>query len=80
MAALEDVYQYRLLIGKSASGAGLTIDEIDHLVELEARFAASEADQRAADGRRFSRQRVDLTGVMRGGKLNDTVTDRKSVV
>lgn len=74
MAALEDVYQYRLLIGKSASGAGLTIDEIDHLVELEARFAASEADQRAPDGRRFSRQRVDLTGVMRGGKLNDTVT------
>lgn len=74
MSALEDVYQYRLLIGKSASGAGLTIDEIDQLIELEARFAASEADQRAADGRRFSRHRVDLTGVVRGGKLNDTVT------
>ncbi|KAB2890413.1 MAG: hypothetical protein F9K40_19330 [Kofleriaceae bacterium] len=59
MSALEDVYQYRLLIGKSASGAGLTIDEIDQLIELEARFG---------------RQRVDLTGVVRGGKLNDTVT------
>jgi hypothetical protein len=74
MSALEHVYQYRLLVGKAASGAGLTIDEIDRLVELEALFAATEADRRAADGRRFSRQRVDMTGVLRGGKLNDTVT------
>jgi hypothetical protein len=74
MSALEHVYQYRLLIGKSASGAGLTIDEIEQLVDLEAEFAATEADRRASDGRRFSRQRVDITGVLRGGKLNDTVT------
>jgi hypothetical protein len=74
MSALEHVYQYRLLIGKSASGAGLSIDEIDQLTELEAIFAASAEDQRARDGRRFNRQRVDLTGVLRGGKLNDTVT------
>jgi hypothetical protein len=60
MSALEHVYQYRLLIGKSASGAGLSIDEIEQLVELEARLGTSE--------------RVDLTGVLRGGKLNDTVT------
>jgi len=74
MSTLEHVYQYRLLIGKAASGAGLTIDEIDLVVTLEALFAASEADQRAHEGRRFSRQAVDLSGVLRGGKLNDTVT------
>lgn len=74
MSAVQHVYQYRLLIGKSASGAGLTIDEIDRLVELESLFAATEADQRSREGRRFSRQRVDMTGVLRGGKLNDTVT------
>ena len=60
MSPLEHVYQYRLLIGKGASGAGLSIDEIEQLTELEALFAATE--------------RVDLTGVLRGGKLNDTVT------
>ena len=74
MSALEHVYHYRLLIGKSAAGAGLTIDEIDRLTELEALFAASEADQRAREGRRFRRERVDLTAVLRGGKLNDSVT------
>jgi hypothetical protein len=63
MSAVEHVYQYRLLIGKGASGAGLTIDEIEQLVDLEAQFAAT-----------GSRQRVDITGVLRGGKLNDTVT------
>lgn len=60
MSALEHVYHYRLLIGKSATGAGLTMDEIEQLVELEAQLGKSE--------------RVDLTGVLRGGKLNDTVT------
>lgn len=74
MSALEHIYQYRLLIGKSASGAGLTIDEIDQLVALEALFAAGEEDQRARDGRRFRRQAVDLTAVLRGGKLHDSVT------
>lgn len=74
MSTLEHIYQYRLLVGKSAAGAGLTIDEIDRLVDLEARFAAPEDDLRARDGRRFSRRPVDLTGVLRGGKLNDSVT------
>lgn len=74
MSTLEHIYQYRLLIGKSVSGAGLSIDEIVLLVELEALFAASDEDQRASEGRRFSRRPVDLTGVLRGGKLNDTVT------
>lgn len=74
MSTLEHIYQYRLLVGKSAAGAGLTIDEIDRLVELEARFAAADDDLRARDGRRFSRRPVELTGVLRGGKLNDSVT------
>jgi hypothetical protein len=74
MSTLEHIYQYRLLVGKCASGAGLSVDEIDQLVELEAVFAASEEDRRAREGRRFSRRAVDLTGVLRGGKLNDSVT------
>jgi hypothetical protein len=74
MSPLEHVYHYRLLIGKSASGAGLSLDEIEQLVELEALFAASDEDQRAHDGRRFRREEVDLCAVLRGGKLNDTVT------
>lgn len=74
MSTLEHIYQYRLLVGKSASGAGLTIDEIEQLVELEAQFAASEEDRRAREGRRWARRQVDLTGVLRGGKLNDSVT------
>jgi hypothetical protein len=74
MSTLEHIYQYRLLIGKSASGAGLSIDEIDLLTELEALFAAGDEDLRAREGRRFSRRAVDLTAVLRGGKLNDTVT------
>lgn len=74
MSTLEAIYQYRLLVGKGASGAGLTIDEIEQLVELEAQFAAGEEDRRAREGRRWARRTVDLTGVLRGGKLNDTVT------
>jgi hypothetical protein len=74
MSSLELVYQYRLLLGKCSSGAGLTYDEIDELTALEAAFAASDDDQRAAEGRRFRRERVDLSAVLRGGKLHDAVT------
>ena len=71
---LDLVYQYRVLLGKCASGAGLTVDEIDQLTLLEATFAAGEDDLRAAEGRRFRRERVALTAVMRGGALHDAVT------
>src|SRR4051794_26863429 len=74
MTALDRVYRYRVLIGQCAAGAGLSLDEIDELTALEASFAASDDDLRAAEGRRFRRERVDLSAVLRGGKLNDAVT------
>ena len=39
MTALELVYQYRQLVGKCESGAGLDFDEIDALGTIEALFA-----------------------------------------
>ncbi|MEZ4402505.1 MAG: PilZ domain-containing protein [Kofleriaceae bacterium] len=72
MTALDHVYQYRLLLGKAASGVGLSFDEIEALTALEAAFADDVGP--AADGRRFRRQRVALPAVLRGGKLHDAVT------
>lgn len=74
MQALHLVYRYRVLMGKCASGAGLTFDEIAQLTELEAAFAAGPDDLRAAEGRRHRRERVHLPAVLRGGDLHDAVT------
>ncbi len=74
MPALDLVYQYRVLLGKCSTGAGLTLDEIDTLTGLEAAFVAEASDLRGPDGRRFRRERVELSAVLRGGKLHDAVT------
>lgn len=71
MPALDDVYQYRLLLGKCASGAGLSFDEIDLLTVLEAAFAGD--GSAAADERKFRRESVSLPAMVRGGKLHDAV-------
>lgn len=71
MPALDNVYQYRLLLGKCASGAGLSFDEIETLTALEAAFAADEGP--GSDGRRFRRENVSLPAIVRGGKLHDPV-------
>ena len=65
---LDLVYQYRVLLGKCSSGAGLTMDEIERLTNLEATFVA--------EGRRTRRERVALRAVVRGGggDLHDSVT------
>lgn len=75
MPALDHVYQYRLLLGKCASGAGLSFDEIEALTALEAAFAGDAAPQTGpvGDGRRFRRENVSLPAVVRGGKLHDPV-------
>lgn len=70
---LDLVHEYRLLLGKCASGAGVSVDEIDRISELEAAFAG-DSDARGADGRRFRRTRVALPAVLRGGALHDAVT------
>lgn len=71
---LDLVYEYRLLLGKCAAGTGLTLDEIDRMIRIEAFFEAGEDDRRASDGRRFRREPVSLTAVLRGGALHDAVT------
>lgn len=71
MPALDDVYQYRLLLGKCVSGAGLSFDDIETLTALEAAFAGDVGP--ASDGRRFRREAVSLPAVVRGGKLHDAV-------
>jgi hypothetical protein len=71
---LDLVYEYRLMLGKCASGVGLSLDEIERMTLLEAWFEAGEDDRRAAEGRRFRREPVCLTAVLRGGALHDAVT------
>ncbi len=74
MLALDAIYEYRVLLGKCASGAGLDLDEIERFSELEAAFAAGPEDLRAAEGRKHRRQPVSMTAVLRGGDLHDAVT------
>jgi hypothetical protein len=71
---LDLVYEYRVLLGKCATGVGLSLDEIDAMTRIEAVFAAGEDDRRASDGRRFRREAVSLAAVIRGGALHDAVT------
>ena len=73
MAPLDLVYQYRLLLGKCESGAGLDFDEIEALSAIEALFTDSGDDDEWRDRRRFSRETVSLPAVVRGPRLNDPV-------
>jgi len=61
--ALELLYEYRHLMGKCRSGAGLDMDEIQAVDAIEALFAddAGKSDQRG------------LTTVVRGSRLCDEV-------
>ena len=65
---LETVFQYRTLIGKCELGVGLDWEEIDHVIRIEQAFAADRKD-----GRKFRRQLVELTGIMRGDMINDRI-------
>src|SRR5688572_5231900 len=65
---LETVFQYRTLIGKCDLGVGLEWDEIDAMGGIEHAFASN-----TGDGRRFRRQSIELTAMMRGDQINDRV-------
>ncbi len=64
--ALELLYEYRHLMGKCRSGAGLDMDEIQAVDAIEALFAddGARSDSTQSDG---------LTTVVRGVKLCDEV-------
>lgn len=65
---VETVFQYRTLIGKCDLGCGLDWEEIDLVTRIEHMFAADRKD-----GRKFRRQVVEMTGIMRGDMINDRV-------
>jgi hypothetical protein len=67
---LEDVFQYRTLIGKCELGVGLEWDEIELVTTLESRFEPAPHDK---PGRKFRRQAVRMAGVMRGDRIHDRI-------
>ncbi|MBA3550114.1 MAG: PilZ domain-containing protein [Nannocystis sp.] len=70
---LEDVFQYRTLIGKCELGVGLEWDDIEHVTTLESRFEPSQGDKHKHVSRKFRREAVRMTGVMRGDRIHDRV-------
>jgi len=64
------LFQYRTLIGKCELGTGLDWDDIEQVTTIESMFEPSNNDRR---GRRFRRQRVLLSGLMRGDRIHDRI-------
>jgi hypothetical protein len=65
---LQTVFQFRTLLGKCDLGVGLEWDEIDHMSRIEHAFASN-----TGDGRRYRRQAVELSALMRGDQIHDRV-------
>jgi hypothetical protein len=70
---VETVFRYRTLQGKCDLGIGLDWDEIEQLIAMEHAFAPSVDDRRLASGRKFRREPVQLTGLMRGDRIHDRI-------
>ena len=70
---VEVVFQYRTLLGKCDLGVGLDWDEIEQLTSIESAFAPTEDDRRMKNGRRFRREQIKLTALLRGDQINDRV-------
>ena len=74
ITALELVYQYRYLLGKSELGAGLSMDEIDALYTIAALFVG---DYGGLDvwrcTRQFEREEVDIDARLRSADCDDPV-------
>ncbi|MEO8706181.1 MAG: PilZ domain-containing protein [Kofleriaceae bacterium] len=70
---LEVIFQYRTLIGKCELGVGLEWDDIAQVTAIETAFAPTADDRRMKNGRRFRREGVKLSAVMRGDRIHDRV-------
>src|SRR5689334_412267 len=70
---VEVVFQYRTLIGKCELGVGLDWDEIEQVTAIESAFEPTSDDRRMKAGRRFRRETIKLTALMRGDRINDRV-------
>lgn len=70
---VEVVFQYRTLIGKCDLGVGLDWDEIEQMTAIESAFEPTADDRRMKAGRKFRREPVKLTALLRGDRINDRV-------
>jgi hypothetical protein len=70
---LDDVFQYRTLLGKCDLGVGLEWDEIELVTLLEARFEPAPQTKTKHISRKFRREPVRMAGVMRGDRIHDRV-------
>jgi hypothetical protein len=70
---VEVIFQYRTLIGKCDLGFGLDWDEIEQINQIESAFAPTADDRRMRTGRRFRRETVRVSGVVRGDRIHDRV-------
>jgi hypothetical protein len=70
---VEVVFQYRSLIGKCELGVGLEWDEIEQVTAIESAFEPTADDRRMKHGRRFRREQVKLSALLRGDRINDRV-------
>ncbi|HEY0253869.1 MAG TPA: hypothetical protein VGC41_20205, partial [Kofleriaceae bacterium] len=66
---VETIFQYRTLIGKCELGVGLDWEEIEQVTCIEHAFVRD----RGRSGRRFKREEVRLSGIVRGDQINDRV-------
>jgi len=70
---VEVVFQYRTLLGKCDLGVGLDWDEIEQITSIESAFAPTEDDRRMKTGRRFRREPIKCSALLRGDQINDRV-------
>jgi hypothetical protein len=70
---VEVVFQYRTLMGKCDLGVGLDWDEIEQVTAIESAFEPTTDDRRMKTGRRFRREAVQITALLRGDRINDMV-------
>ncbi|MBS1121596.1 MAG: hypothetical protein H6Q90_3824 [Deltaproteobacteria bacterium] len=70
---VEVIYRYRTLIGKCELGTGLEWDDIEEVTLIESIFAPIQDDRRTKHGRRFRRETVKVSAVMRGDRIHDRV-------
>lgn len=70
---VEVVFQYRTLMGKCDLGVGLDWDEIEQVTAIESAFEPTADDRRMKAGRKFRREAVKLSAVVRGDRINDRV-------
>jgi hypothetical protein len=66
---VETIFQYRTLIGKCELGCGLDWEEIEQVTVIEHAFVKDPG----TSGRRFKREAIRMSGILRGDRINDRV-------